>query len=66
MASLRAFEVWSRSMFAVPGLGRSLAGASWKPILAIVYSLNSFKGVLEGIVYGTILGVIRGDTWSLD
>ena len=30
------------------------------------YSLNSLKGVIWGIIYGTTIGVIRGDTRSLD
>ena len=30
------------------------------------YSLNSLKGVIQGILYGTIIGVIQGDTRSLD
>ena len=30
------------------------------------YSLNSLKGVIEGIIYGTTIGVIKGDTRSLD
>ena len=30
------------------------------------YSLNSSKGVIWGIVYGTTIGVIQGDTRSLD
>ena len=29
-------------------------------------SLNSLKGVTWGILYGTTIGVIRGDTRSLD
>ena len=30
------------------------------------YSLNSLKGVTEGIIQGTIMGIIKGDTRSLD
>ena len=30
------------------------------------YSLNSLKGVIYGILWGTIIGVIKGDTRSLD
>ena len=30
------------------------------------YSLNSLKGVIQGITYETSIGVIKGDTWSLD
>ena len=29
-------------------------------------SLNSLKGVIWGIIYGTTIGVLRGDTRSLD
>ena len=29
-------------------------------------SLNSLKGVIRGIIYGTTIGVIKGDTRSLD
>ena len=31
-----------------------------------VYSLKSLKGVIWGIMYGTTIGVIKGDTRSLD
>ena len=30
------------------------------------YSLNSFKGEIWGIIQGTTIGVIKGDTRSLD
>ena len=30
------------------------------------YTLNSFNGVMKGIIYGTTVGVIEGDTRSLD
>ena len=30
------------------------------------YSLNSLKGVIQGIIYGTTIGVIKGDSRSLD
>ena len=30
------------------------------------YSPNSLKGVIWGIIYGTTIGVIKGDTRSLD
>ena len=30
------------------------------------YSLNSLKGVIWGIILGTTLGLIKGDTRSLD
>ena len=30
------------------------------------YSLNSLKGVIYGIIYGTTIVVIKGDTRSLD
>ena len=30
------------------------------------YSLNSLKGVIWGIILGTTIGVIKGDTRSLD
>ena len=30
------------------------------------YSLNSLKGIIWGIIYGTTIGLIRGDTMSLD
>ena len=30
------------------------------------YSLNSLKGVTEGIIYGPTIGVTKGDTRSLD
>ena len=30
------------------------------------YSLNSLKGVTQGIISGTTIGLIRGDTRSLD
>ena len=30
------------------------------------HSLNSLKGVIKGIIYGTTIGVIKGDTRSLD
>ena len=30
------------------------------------YSLNSLRGVIWGIIYGTTIGVIKGDTRSLD
>ena len=30
------------------------------------YDLNSLKGVIWGIIYGTTIEVIRGDTRSLD
>ena len=30
------------------------------------YTLNSLKGVIWGIIYGTTIGVIRRDTRSLD
>ena len=29
-------------------------------------SLNSLKGVIWGIIYGTTIGLIKGDTRSLD
>ena len=30
------------------------------------YNLNSLEGVIWGIIYGTAIGVIKGDTRSLD
>ena len=30
------------------------------------HNLNSLKGVIWGIIYGTTIGVIKGDTRSLD
>ena len=30
------------------------------------YSLNSLKGVMEGTILGTTIGLIKGDTRSLD
>ena len=30
------------------------------------YNLNSLKGAIWGTIYGTTIGVIRGDTRSLD
>ena len=30
------------------------------------YNLNSLKGVIWGIIYGTTIGVIKGDTRSLE
>ena len=30
------------------------------------YSLNSLKGFIEGIIYGTAIGVFKGHTRSLD
>ena len=30
------------------------------------YSLNSFKGIIWGIIWGTTIGLIKGDTRSLD
>ena len=30
------------------------------------FRLNSLKGVIWGIIYGTTTGVIKGDTRSLD
>ena len=30
------------------------------------YTLNSLKGVTWGIIYGTTIGVTKGDTRSLD
>ena len=30
------------------------------------YSLNSLKGVISGIIYGSIIGFNKGDTRSLD
>ena len=30
------------------------------------YSLNSLKGVIQRILYGSIIGVIQGDIRSLD
>ena len=30
------------------------------------YSLNPLKGVIWGIILGTTIGVIKGDTRSLD
>ena len=30
------------------------------------YSLNSLKGAIYGNIYGTTIGVIKGDTRSLD
>ena len=35
------------------------------PILCMSFSLNSLKGVLEGIIWGTYT-VTKGDTRSLD
>ena len=34
--------------------------------LYMSHSLNSLKGVYIGIIYGTTIGVIKGDTRSLD
>ena len=40
---------------------------NWTGSLAhMSYSLNSLKGVTYGIIYGTIIGVTKGDTRSLD
>ena len=30
------------------------------------YSLNPLKGVLWGIIHGSVIGLIKGDTRSLD
>ena len=30
------------------------------------YSLNSLKGVISGIIQGTTIGFIKGDTRNLD
>ena len=30
------------------------------------YSLGSLKGVIWGILYGSIIGVLKGDSRSLD
>ena len=30
------------------------------------HSLNSLKGVIWGTIYGTTIGLIKGDTRSLD
>ena len=32
----------------------------------MTYTLNSLKGVIQGIIQGTTIGVIKGDTRSLD
>ena len=32
----------------------------------IIYSLKSLKGVIQGIIDGTTIGLIKGDTRSLD
>ena len=32
----------------------------------MIYSLNSSKGITYGIIKGTIIGPIKGDTRSLD
>ena len=34
--------------------------------LHVSYSLNSLKGVIQGIISKTTVGVIKGDTRSLD
>ena len=53
--------------FRVQGLG--LGAASLPVTVYIVYmshNLNSLKGVIWGIIYGTTIGLIKGDTRSLD
>ena len=45
-----------------PELARSL----WHVIDHPSYSLNSLKGIIYGIIEGTTIGVIKGDTRSLD
>ena len=30
------------------------------------YSLNPLKGVIQGIIHGSVIGLIKGDTRSLD
>ena len=32
----------------------------------VSYSLNSLKGVKEGIIWGNTMGIIKGDTRNLD
>ena len=45
-----------------------MVGFKWKcsTHFHISYSLNSFKGVIWGIIQGTTIGFINGDTRSLD
>ena len=43
-----------------------MAGFSSPKTLYMSYNLNSLKGVIWGIIYGTTIGIIKGDTRSLD
>ena len=38
----------------------------WDGTTFLSYSLNSSKGDTYGIIYETVLGVLKGDTRSLD
>ena len=42
------------------------AAAAMVAQLNMRYGLNSLKGVIRGVMYGSIRGVIKGDTRSLD
>ena len=35
-------------------------------VLDMYYSLNSLQGVIEGTHSGSLVGAIKGDTWSSD
>ena len=37
-----------------------------KRFLQMNYSLNSLKGVVSGNIWGSIVGVIKRETWSID
>ena len=49
-----------------PEFGVPFWGPNAKGFACLSYSLNSLKGVIHGIVKGSIVAVTRGDTRSLD
>ena len=49
----------SEKVYAMPGMHKFFQSD-------MSYNLNSLKGLIWGIVYGTITGLIKGDTRSLD
>ena len=39
---------------------------NWDSVSNMSHSLNSLKGVIQEIIWGTTIGVIKGDTRSVD
>ena len=53
-------------VFVCDGCRARRKGKPPRPIMHMSHSVNSIKGVRSGIIYGIIIGVIKGETRSLD